>query len=353
MKSRINRLLVAWFEKNQRPLPWRKAKPNPYHVWLAEIMLQQTQVETMLPYYLRFLKVYPSVQALAKLPVEKVVRLWSGLGYYARARNLHRAAQIVVERGGFPQTKAEWLKLPGVGEYTAGAIASIVFGERVPVVDGNVARVLTRLFALKGDPKKNPLKKRLWELAAGLVPDNSPGNFNQALMELGALVCLPQEPKCGICPVRKVCLAFRQNRVDQLPTPLAGKPVEKVRLQASLIEKNGRYLLAKRDGRRHFQSMWEFPQLSPRQMGIEINCKSALPSIQHSIMNRSITLKPYRFEYLRGRPRKTQNYVAYRWIRLAELKNYPASSLNHKIIKGFWSTEIPGRGGGRKEGSGR
>lgn len=329
----MQKLLLDWYTRNQRPLPWRKVKPNPYHVWLSEIMLQQTQVETVLPYYRKFLRAFPTVQRLAAAPVEEVLRLWSGLGYYSRARNLHQAARMVAQRGGFPRTKEEWLKLPGIGEYTAGAIASIAFGEKVPVVDGNVIRVLTRLFALKGDPKKNPLKQKLWRLAASLVPKARPGDFNQALMELGALVCLPKEPRCGVCPLRKDCLAFRQGRAGKFPTPVQRRPMEKVQLQASLIEKNGRYLLAKRNGARHFQAMWEFPQVPPRRLGLKVQSGRPLPAVRHSIMNRSITLRPVCFRHAAGRPRTNGKYVAYQWIRPAELKNYPTSSLNQKILK--------------------
>ncbi|MBI4125701.1 MAG: A/G-specific adenine glycosylase [Deltaproteobacteria bacterium] len=345
----LRKRLLSWFDVNCRTLPWRKARPNPYHVWLSEIMLQQTQVETVLPYYRKFLRAFPMVSALAAAPVEEVVRQWSGLGYYSRARNLHRAAQIVAEGRRFPQTKAEWLRLPGIGEYTAGAIASIAFGEKVPVVDGNVIRVLTRAFALKGDPKKNPLKKRLWDLAGRLVPSARPGDFNQALMELGALVCLPKEPKCPICPLRKDCRAYLEGKAARFPTPAPRQPMKKIRLQASLIEKEGRFLLAKRNGARHLQSMWEFPQVSPRRLGLKTKSKGVLPPVKHAIMNRSILLRPFCFAYLQGRPRRGKNYVAYQWIRSEELKNYPTSSLNQKILKGILQEGSRRRGGDRKE----
>lgn len=335
--------LLQWYDRNKRPLPWRVKKPNPYHVWLSEIMLQQTQVETALPYYHRFLKNFPTVAKMAQAPVEEVLKLWSGLGYYSRARNLHRAAVMIVQEqnGIFPKTKTEWLELPGIGQYTAGAIASIAFNERVPVVDGNVIRVLTRLFALKGDPKKAPLKEKLWRLAASLVPQERPGDFNQALMELGAMVCSPKQPNCGACPLKKSCKAHQQDKIGSYPTPQKKIATQKVFLIASLIEKNGLFLLAKRNGDKHLQSMWEFPQVRPKEMRVVAKQLKKLPAVRHSIMNQSIRLTPYLYSFVGGNPESSDRYVAYRWIKLPELKKYPASSLNHKIVINISPLQTP------------
>lgn len=302
-------------------------------------MLQQTQVETMLPYYRRFLRVFPTVRHLARVRVEEVLKLWSGLGYYSRARNLHRAAQRIAARGNFPQTKNDWLELPGIGEYTAGAIASIAFGEPVPVVDGNVIRVLTRVFTLTGDPGKNPLKGKLWRLAASLVPKDAPGDFNQALMELGALVCLPKEPHCLVCPLKKMCKARQLNAVESFPTPKKKAPTQKVLIETSLIKKNGCFLLACRNNQRHLQSMWEFPQVAPKELQVTAKKLGKLPTVRHSIMNRSIRLLPSVWQFVRGNPKPSHCYVAYHWIKPEELKNFPTSSLNQKVLKVFQREE--------------
>ena len=333
MKTYFPKLLLGWYDKNKRKLPWRLKKSDPYKTWISEMMLQQTQVDTVLPYFQKFLKSFPTIQDLAEAPVEEVLKLWSGLGYYSRARNLHASAQHIVNNleGIFPDTREKLLELKGIGEYSAGAIASIAFGERVPVVDGNVIRVLTRVHALAGDPKTKLLKEKLWKLAALLVPAGRPGDFNQAMMELGALVCSSKEPRCPVCPLRKMCRAHLQNRVGAFPTPKEKLPAEKVFLQAALIEKDGAYLLAKRGNQKHLQSMWEFPQMAPRKLQIKAGLKAALPVVRHSIMNRRIQLIPHLYKYVGGRPKPNRQYVAYRWISPKDLQNFPTSSINHKI----------------------
>lgn len=345
--------LLDWFDKNRRPLPWRSKNPDPYQVWLSEIMLQQTQVTTMLSCYRRFLKTFPTVTHLARGEIEDVLKLWSGLGYYSRARHFHRAAKIVVgDYGGkIPDTKEELLKLPGIGEYTAGAIASIAFGERVPVVDGNVIRVLTRVFALRGDFKKEPLKSKLWKIAETLLPEEGVGDFNQALMELGALVCLPKNPVCPVCPIALCCKARQQNRMESYPTPQKKSAIQKVVLSAALIEKNGHFLLARRNSRRHLQSMWEFPQTEPSYLGLKVLKKGALPVVRHAIMNQSIRMLPCAYHFRSGEPTVNKRYVAYRWIRADELKKFPTSSLNHKILKNISSPKTRARPKIRKEAS--
>ncbi|MDO8526466.1 MAG: A/G-specific adenine glycosylase [Deltaproteobacteria bacterium] len=325
--------ILKWYDKNRRDLPWRLSKPDPYKTWISEMMLQQTQVDTVLPYYSRFLKQFPNVTRLAEASIDEVLKIWSGLGYYSRARNLHKAAGIIVhEHGGcFPSTRDALLTLPGIGPYSAGAIASIAFNEPVPLVDGNVIRVLTRLFALKGDPKAKPLHEKLWALAAGLVSKSRPGDFNQALMELGALVCTPKDWKCGICPLKKECQAFITKKVADYPTPPKKQAVEKVSLIAALIEKNGSYLLARRGEKKHLQSMWEFPQIDPCHLGLDVESRGPLAVVRHAIMNRSIRMTPHLYRFRKGKPKLGGQYVEYQWIRPAELKNFPTSSLNHKI----------------------
>src|SRR5579859_1044270 len=217
VRQAFHRNLLRWYRRHHRKLPWR-ATPDPYRIWVSEIMLQQTRVETVRPYYARWLRAFPTVQALARAEEDRVLKLWEGLGYYSRARNLHRAAKLVVGRArppgapkpgtkrtarpAVPTTAAKLLELPGIGRYTAGAIASIAFNERVPLVDGNVARVFARIFAIRANIKSPRTLQSLWDLAGNLLPDTNPGDFNQALMELGALVCTPTNPRCDTCPMR-------------------------------------------------------------------------------------------------------------------------------------------------------
>src|SRR6185369_3543428 len=210
MPPEFSRKLLAWYGRHKRALPWRDVG-DPYRTWISEIMLQQTQVDTVIPYYQRWLERFPTVQALAESPLNDVLALWEGLGYYSRARNLHRAAQqVAAERGGaLPQTVDELLALPGIGRYTAGAIASIAFGVDAPVLDGNVKRVLARVFDIQTDVKSPAGARELWALAASLVPSGRAGDYNQALMDLGATLCTPRAPACDICPVRELCAARR------------------------------------------------------------------------------------------------------------------------------------------------
>lgn len=221
----LQRSLLRWYARHRRDLPWRHVS-DPYAVWISEIMLQQTTVATVQPRFEAFVALFPNVEALAQASQEQVLAAWSGLGYYARARNLHRAAQAVVEDHGgrLPDTPGALRRLPGIGRYTAGAVASIAFGCRAAVVDANVARVLSRLFALRGDPRSGATQTRLWQLAEDLVPARDPGAWNQALMELGAKICHPQSPRCDACPVRSHCQARQRGLTAELPELPARKP---------------------------------------------------------------------------------------------------------------------------------
>lgn len=254
-------LLLAWYHDHRRTLPWRSA-PTPYHVWLSEIMLQQTRVAAVLEYYRRFLEALPTVQALADAEEDLLLKLWQGLGYYNRARNLQKAARVIVnECGGvFPGNYEDLLKLPGVGEYTAGAIASIAFGEAVPAVDGNVLRVFARVTADEGDITRPETKKRIRSLIQDTMPRSLPGEYNQALMELGALVCLPNgAPECAACPVQSLCAAAQQDRTAELPkkAPKAPRKVESRRVY--LIFQENRVALRRRPARGLLARLWEFP----------------------------------------------------------------------------------------------
>jgi A/G-specific adenine glycosylase len=224
-------------------------------------MLQQTRVETVVPYYRHFLGRFPTVEALAKAPLEDVLSAWSGLGYYRRARHLHHAAaSIVREHGGrFPENPVSIRSLPGVGRYTEGAIRSIAFGQRAPLVDGNVARVLCRLFALRGDPRRRPLSEKLWSIAAALVPLREPGAFNQALMELGARVCTPRAPRCSVCPLRRRCDARARGNPERYPTVARRSRARRVEWAAAVVRRGPRVLLVRRPQRGLLGGMWDLP----------------------------------------------------------------------------------------------
>lgn len=261
--SGIPRSLLRWFAENKRNLPWRRSRDS-YKIWVSEIMLQQTQVDTVIPYYQRWMKRFPNLGSLASAPLSRVLKAWEGLGYYARARNLHRAARIIAKKreGKFPASAEELRKLPGIGRYTAGAISSIAFNQPEPILDGNVKRVLSRLFALKEAVDTQAGESRLWEMAEDLVTGvkGSYGDFNQALMELGALVCLPENPECGACPVENLCEAHRLKRETEFPVKLRNQKTEALKTVALVAWKDGRVLLEKQPLRSRWGGLWMFPQ---------------------------------------------------------------------------------------------
>lgn len=286
----FRRDLLRWYRRHHRQLPWRATR-DPYRIWVSEIMLQQTRVETVLPYYARWLRAFPTMHALARAKADRVLKQWEGLGYYSRARNLHRAAQTVVREysGKLPRTAEGLRQLPGIGRYTAGAIASIAFGERVPLVDGNVARVFSRVFALTANVKTPRTMEALWQLAEKLLPARNPGDFNQALMELGALVCTPANPRCEVCPMRRVCVARARGLVDQLPNRGRPTTAERVVVSAALVRRNGSLLMQRRPERGLLAGMWELPTLG---RGRFRKGKPVL-ELRHMITNRRITLRVF------------------------------------------------------------
>ncbi|MDE6280408.1 MAG: A/G-specific adenine glycosylase [Oscillospiraceae bacterium] len=253
--------LLEWFRDNARPLPWRD-DPTPYHVWLSEIMLQQTRVAAVLDYYKRFLVEAPDVAALAALPEERLMKLWQGLGYYSRARNLQKAAKVIVEDygGTFPPDYAAIRALPGVGDYTAGAICSIAFGQAVPAVDGNVLRVYARIVGDDGDISTPQMKKQVTQALEAVIPVSAAGAFNQALMELGATVCVPRgAPLCDRCPAKGFCAALAQDRVGELPVKAPKKPRRVEERTVWLIFHASQVALRRRPGRGLLAGLWEFP----------------------------------------------------------------------------------------------
>ena len=251
--------LIEWFEKNRRPLPWRR-QYGPYEVWVSEIMLQQTQMDTVLPYFDRWMKAFPTLASLAAADEKRVLKIWEGLGYYSRARNLHQSAKMLVEMksGHFPEDFESILALKGVGRYTAGAIASIAFNQPKPIVDGNILRVLSRLYTLK-EPIDGNIET-FWKLQESLIPKENPRDFNQALMELGALVCSPQNPACALCPIRPFCQAYKEGNPEAYPVRSPRKKMVKVEAAALALKKNGKYLLRLRPLGGIMGGLWEFPE---------------------------------------------------------------------------------------------
>lgn len=346
-KAAIRRALLAWYRRSARDLPWRRAR-GPYRIWLSEIMLQQTRVDSVVGYYRRFLRAFPSVRALAAASEDAVLKQWEGLGYYSRARNLHEAARrIVHERGGrFPRTAEAWGKLPGVGRYTAGAIASIAFGQRVAAVDGNVQRVLARLYGLEGCIDEAATQNELWALADALVPPTAPGDFNQSLMELGARICTPTQPDCAHCPVRRWCEALAAGRQHTLPVRRPKKRIPHYHVVAGAIRKAGRYLLVKRPPDGMLGGLWEFPggRLADGQsrrrfladrisekLGIDVEVGRRVGSVDHAYSHFRITLHLYRCEYVAGRCRTT-TYPQAKWIPPAHFSRYPSPTAHLKVL---------------------
>ncbi|HXK08621.1 MAG TPA: A/G-specific adenine glycosylase [Vicinamibacteria bacterium] len=348
--SAIRHALLGWYDRNRRDLPWRRTR-DPYRIWIAEVMLQQTTVRAATPYYEAFLKRFPTLQSLAEEPEEEVVGAWSGLGYYHRARNLHRGAQHVAERhaGRFPRTIEAALAVPGVGLYTASAILSIAHGQALPVVDGNVRRVLARLLALRGPEyrRDGPYYNRAEEL----LDRERPGDWNQALMELGATVCTPRKPACEVCPLRSTCRARALGIVGELPEGRARRAPVDVRVAAALVESDGRVLLVRRPEGRLLGRMWEVPQTSLESRGLPDLARELLERhglrvvpgplavrARHAITYRRITLEGYR---ARLRPPAPSDPERFLWARPEEVESLPVSSSTRKLLKGLGTPQLP------------
>jgi A/G-specific adenine glycosylase len=337
--------LLSWYRANGRSLPWRDAPHDPYAVWVSEIMLQQTQVTTVLPYYARWMERFPTLSDLATAPEQDVLAAWSGLGYYSRARNLQKSAQMVVEQygGQLPPEPAQLLKLPGIGRYTAGAISSICFNRPEPVVDGNVARVLSRVFALEADPKSSQGLNELWEIAHALVDRESPCDFNQAMMELGATLCSPTRPDCPSCPLNACCKAVATGDATQYPRMAPRPGVTKEVHASAVIERDGAYLLTQRPSTGVWANMWEFPRAecgageSPEcaairaatEIGLTVTPQSALPPIRHTVMNKSIGLVGM---LVMVEPNELDG-IAGSWFTPEEAARLPLPSPQRKLLK--------------------
>lgn len=345
--SQIRERLVAWYGQNSRSLPWRNSE-DPYHIWVSEVMLQQTQVKTVLPYYHRFLRRFPSLNDLAAADLQDVLKIWEGLGYYTRARNLHRAARVVAkEHGGqIPQERNELRRLPGVGDYIAGAVSSIAFRRPVPAVDGNVKRVLARVMEI-GDPADQPGAFRTFEAAAERFLDpQRPGISNQALMELGATLCRPRDPDCAACPLRSSCRACASGRVTAYPKRTARRTVPEHRLAAGVVFRRSRILITRRGPKGLLAGLWEFPtgELDVKeepeaacirsireQTGLSVRVSGYVGRVRHAYTHFKIVMDVFCCQLVSGQVR-LKGPADHRWILLADIPRYPFPRANHKFI---------------------
>jgi len=350
--------LLTWYHKHKRDLPWRRTK-DPYKIWISEIMLQQTTVTAVIDYYHRFLKRFPDVRSLAEAPEDEVLALWSGLGYYSRAKNLHLAARQIMERhsGRFPRDPEAILSLPGIGRYTLGAIASIAFDHPLPLVDGNVIRVYARLFARKGSVKDRKFQKWIWKIAEQTISspspqpspsrergNGSPGDFNQALMELGATICTPQDPKCLICPVSELCKG-RLLEPERFPGKKERPLTVRLKRVAAVIKKDGKVLLTLSTKHRWMKGLWQLPSRfskdgeSPedllkkllKEMGLRYKNFSPFQVKTHAITHHKITIHPYAVEAPRGRIKKVAG-IRQEWIPVDRLANFALPSADRSIL---------------------
>ncbi len=335
-KPALRRALLRWFHDHRRDLPWRRTK-SPYAIWVSEVMLQQTRVDTVVPYFRRFLRRFPSIRSLARADLDDVLALWQGLGYYARARHLHAGARAVVARHGgrVPVDRAARLALPGVGRYTAGAIGSIAFGLPEPVLDGNVERVLCRILGIRQSPRDPAVRERLWSVATDLAQGVSPGDLNQSLMELGALVCVPDAPRCGDCPASRLCISRREGTVDRVPALPPRKPPRLVRATAFLVTRGVRWLVVRRAPGGLLGGFWELPfalhadrARAGKALGIRPGRR--LARVEHVFTHRRLLLSIHEGTALDVVGRSEWTDV--RWVTPWALARLPLSALGRKVI---------------------
>jgi A/G-specific adenine glycosylase len=345
----IGEKLLSWYELNRRDLPWRR-QPSPYAVWVSEIMLQQTRVETVIPYFQRWMQRFPNVETLAQASLQEVLSAWEGLGYYSRARNLHKAAQTIVDQyGGRLPDEAQTLRsLPGIGRYTAGAIASIAFGRDAPALDGNIRRVLARLDNMNVPARSPAGERRLWELATKLLPVGRAGDFNQALMDLGATLCTPQAPDCQRCPVSTDCAAYQLGRQEKLPVIARRGAIPHHTVTAAVIQRDGQVLITQRPSNGLLGGLWEFPggKLQPgedlatclqreikEELEVEIRVGEAFGEYRHAYTHFRVTLHAFLCYLCDGSPPKAVQVQDLRWVKAEELANYPMGKIDRQIAR--------------------
>lgn len=344
----LRRRLLAWYRRNARDLPWRRNR-DPYRIWVSEIMLQQTTVAAVRGYFERFMAALPTIAALAEAEEDAVLRLWEGLGYYRRARQLHRAARIIVaeQAGRFPSDPVALKSLPGIGRYTAGALLSIAFDLPHPILEANTIRLLSRLLAYRGDTDSTAGRRLLWHAAETLLPTRGAGSFNQALMELGSQICRPRDPDCPSCPLVQLCPTFRSRLQDKIPTPRRKPKIDAVREAAVVIRRRGKILLVRRQSHERWAGLWDFPRFkcdSPDHspllseivekaraaMGIEIENIRPLTTLRHTVTRFRITLECYSARAV-GRMAKRVPSTEIRWLIPAELAKVPLNTTGRKL----------------------
>jgi A/G-specific adenine glycosylase len=341
----ITQALLRWYRARRRDLPWRQTR-DPYRIWVSEVMLQQTQVTTVLPYYARFLEAFPTVAALAAAALDRVLVLWEGLGYYTRARNMHRAAQLIVARheGRLPTSYQALLALPGIGAYTAGAVASIAFGADVPAVDANVVRVLCRLFDFAASPRDAAGKRALGEYARALLPAGQAGDFNQAMMELGATLCTPKAPLCGECPFADPCVALRLGVQTERPLRAPRRVVPHREWVSALIERRGRLLVARRVPEGLLGGLWELPGCESGDdhllvlgaclastLGLTLQEATQVALVRHAYTHFRISVHVCRAMTL-GMPQPTGPWDRLHWLAPEELGQYAFTGVTNKSL---------------------
>ena len=347
-RAALRGALLRWYRRHRRDLPWRRSR-DPYAIWISETMLQQTRVETVIPYYERFLRRFPDMETLADADLDDVLGEWAGLGYYGRARNLHRAARVVAEEhdGALPDSAEGLRTLPGVGRYTAGAVASIAFDRQEPVVDGNVARVFSRIFGIREDVRSAAVSARLWDAAESLARGAHPGDLNQALMELGATVCTPRAPRCSECPVASRCDAREQGDAESLPVKSRAAEPRSMEAVAAFLLRRGRALAVRRPAEGLLGGLWDLPgdelaagerpapglrRALAERVGMAVTGARRVGSVEHVFSHRRLRLHVFRAEAPPGRVRR-RVFDAHRWLPPAELAWLPQSAATKKALR--------------------
>lgn len=348
IKALMGHRLLVWYKRQSRPLPWRRTC-DPYRIWISEIMLQQTQVDTVIPYYQRFVETFPDVETLADASLDQVLKAWENLGYYSRARHLHAAARMIMDTygGKIPDTPDEIRTLPGIGPYSAGAILSIAYGQPLPAVDGNVRRILSRIFAIRKAIDDAGVQRNLYEIAETLVPAKHPGDFNQALMDLGATICRPKNPDCVRCPVATLCRARLAGLQNRLPIKRKAPGIPHRMAAVAVIQNSeGKLLIVQRPVSGLLASFWKLPGgfvddaeegkvgLKSRvreELGISIRVGKKLSSVDHVYTHFRITLHAYDCRLLKGAP-KPIGCQAWCWASLADLQKLPLSKIDRMIL---------------------
>jgi A/G-specific adenine glycosylase len=346
-KTKLQKKLISWFRENKRPLPWRREK-NWYYIWISEVMLQQTRVDTVIPYYHKFLKNFKTVEQLANASQEEVLKVWEGLGYYSRARNLHKAAKIIVRdyNSNLPSNREELLKIPGFGPYTTNAVLSLVFDQSYGVVDGNIKRILSRLYAIKDDIQDSKTQNKIQQLMNNLLPVKLPGEFNEAMMELGATICTPTSPLCSVCPLSMDCLARNDKIETILPYRSKKARIPTKQFLACIVYQKDLFLMVKRPQYDMLAGLWEFPVLKNYNgingingeitmirdhFNIETCFEKSWPAIKHTYTHFHLTLYSKLFKATSSEF-KSEFYNDYKWIRIEDIRRLPVHKAIWKVL---------------------